>query len=312
MAVIRLWDHGKTVSGSFDSEAQLKEVMGRYYRHVPELRAKGWLDDLDVHDWGDDQANPDSTAAERQRRRRAKLNSTPADVTPLRHGLSRRDTNPTNTPRHGVTVTPVTAPVTGIARALTETETETLTETGLPRTPRTTPQEPKRARDSGPDNSDPDDAPPAPPSSPDVDPDDIPMAIPQIQLLAMDSWLVEHTYPALVGLDRGAAGRFLAQHTGLTAADFIKTWDDAHAGNVRMRSVLGIAFEKPGGGQRTRVELRMERRLERENQARHERTRDAEKASVPARGAGEMTSGHEAARALVEGMRASGAIGPEA
>jgi hypothetical protein len=138
------------------------------------------------------------------------------------------------------------------------------------------------------------------------------MAIPQIQLLAMDSWLVEHTYPALVGLDRGAAGRFLAQHTGLTAADFIKTWDDAHAGNVRMRSVLGIAFEKPGGGQRTRVELRMERRLERENQARHERTRDAEKASVPARGAGEMTSGHEAARALVEGMRASGAIGPEA
>ncbi len=77
VAVIRLWDQGKALGGSYGSEAQLQELMGRYYRFVPELRSKGWLDGpegLDVHDWKEDQQDADPTAGERQRRRRDKVN----------------------------------------------------------------------------------------------------------------------------------------------------------------------------------------------------------------------------------------------
>lgn len=100
-AVMRLWDVGKDVGGSFSSEAELREAMGAYRRFIPEFREKGWLDGLDIHDWGQDQADADPTAAERQRRRRDKL-------------ATKRD-NPVT----------VTRDARDMSRPLTETETET-------------------------------------------------------------------------------------------------------------------------------------------------------------------------------------------
>jgi hypothetical protein len=290
VAVLRLWDHGKVVSGSFDSEAQLKEVMGRYYRYVPELRTKGWLDDLDIHDWDEDQANPDATAAERQRRRRARLGT-------QKGRGSRRDSHGS----HAVTVTDVTE----VSRDLTETET--LTET---RTPRTVSLKPERARDSGSDDIDPDDLDPTPQPPSDVDPDDPPMAIPGPQLKAMDAWLTDHDYAALDAKDRMTASRFLSRHTGLSAADFIKTWGDAAAGGVRMRSALAIAMQKPGDGPKTRVELRMERRLEGENLERHHHVREAESAAGEHPARGESTAFNVASE-IVQRLRSQGAVSSE-
>lgn len=117
MAVIRLWDQGKAVSGSFDSEAQLREVMGRYYRFVPELRKKGWLDGLDIHDWDEDQVAADPSAAERQRRRRAKMSGDDRDG----HGGGRARVTPDVTPS-----------VTGVSRTPTLTSTSTSTEVSVP------------------------------------------------------------------------------------------------------------------------------------------------------------------------------------
>lgn len=117
-AVIRLWDKAKNLGGAFDSEEQLAEEMGRYYRHVAELRAKGWLEGpegLDVHDWQEDQVDPDPSAAERQRKHRALVagNRDKSQNETVTSHKTKRD--------FAVTSRPSRAP----ARMTTETETET-------------------------------------------------------------------------------------------------------------------------------------------------------------------------------------------
>lgn len=46
-----LWDEGKDVGGVFANENQLELCLGKYYKHVDELREAGLLDGLEIHKW---------------------------------------------------------------------------------------------------------------------------------------------------------------------------------------------------------------------------------------------------------------------
>jgi hypothetical protein len=101
-AYVRLLEAAKPLGGSFASEAQLRSLMGDYYRHCRQLRLTGLLKGLDVHDWNEHQSDPDPTAAKRMREYRNRV--------ALRN-------------RYAVTDRNATAP--------TETETDTYTDNPL-------------------------------------------------------------------------------------------------------------------------------------------------------------------------------------
>jgi hypothetical protein len=164
LAVFRLWDKAKDLGGVFDSEAQLKELMGKYYRYVPELRREHWLDGLEVHDWDEDQVNPEQqkNAGKRSAEARRKLHGTaqppkPAEIKPSNDRSNAvRDDRSNGSPERPFGKSPVPRsndrsndPSNGPSRTLSNQrrprpETEGLT--GLPRNPRTVTSRPTRAR----------------------------------------------------------------------------------------------------------------------------------------------------------------------
>lgn len=255
--------------GVFETEQQLRVAMSFDYRSVSKLRAVGLLNGLEVHGWAKAQAKTDETHSERQRRYRARqdeIESPEGDgkVTPPKASL--KASTKQGRDHH----------VDGKVTPLDKTRRD-----------KTRRDKPKRARDPGLEEHDQDDARP--------DPDD--------ELDVMDRWLVAHKYQALSAKDRATVTAALAAKTGLRAADFVKTWEDADAGGIRMRSVLAIAMQKPGDGPKARVVLRMERRLDAENLAHHDAIRATERESAPRTPRGEGTA-FETARAIAHQARA--------